>query len=102
MKPNEFSLLVIIAERKLKDRLIASLQEADARYFNVVYAHGSAQHNSIVKALGLSVEHEKVVIYCFIKQENGKPIMNDLIGKFKFDKPNTGIAFTIPIIEAVR
>ena len=46
---------------------------------------------------GLVPEENKVVITCLLPSEKSDALLDMLVEKFNFDKPNTGIAFTIPV-----
>lgn len=102
MKEHEVSLLIVIGGWEDKDRLIAHLKNHDAHYFNVIYGHGSVKKSNLFHAFGLQIEQDKTIIYCFVKNEKVDEIMNSLIKEFNFDKPNTGIAFTLPILDVVK
>jgi hypothetical protein len=51
----------------------------------------------LVEILGFVPEENKVVVTCILTQEAVEGILETLKRDFHFDKPNTGIAFTIPI-----
>lgn len=99
MEHSEIVYLFVIANRKEKENLIKALMEADAKFFNMIYASGSIKSNEIFKALGLVVEQNKVIITCFMKKHKAPSAIEMLNTKFKFDEPNTGIAFTVPVEE---
>lgn len=89
--------LVVIGNRKQKENLIAELCKAEAAFFNVVYGKGLVKKNELLEAFGLVDEQNKVVITCLIKEEKSEYALKMLTDKFKFNQPNTGIAFTIPV-----
>ncbi|MDR0934876.1 MAG: hypothetical protein LBM03_01040 [Erysipelotrichaceae bacterium] len=97
MDENKIQLLIVICSRKKRQKIINSLCEYKATLFNVVYGHGSAKKENILKAFGLSFEHEKAVIFSFINKNRSKEALNMLKDVYSFGKPNTGIAFTIPV-----
>ncbi len=88
---------VIVAKPKLKEKLSALLIENGAHYINTTYGHGSVSKSILAQAFGLDAEQKKVIISCLIKMENAKKIMTVLYNDFKFYKPNTGVAFTVPV-----
>ncbi len=47
--------------------------------------------------LGLVPEEHKVLITCLISRGKVDKVMEMLEREFHFNRPNTGIAFTIPI-----
>ncbi len=90
-------LLVIIAERPLKHKLVIALSEIEAVLINTTYARGSMKKNQLLRTLGLTVEQKKVLITCLLERKNVSKIFEILNDKFKFKQPNTGIAFTFPL-----
>ena len=88
---------IIVAKPKLKDKLSALLIENGAHSINTIYGHGSVSKNILAQAFGLDAEQKKVIMSCLIKMENAKKIIDVLYNDYNFYKPNTGIAFTIPV-----
>ena len=94
---NSIQYLVIIAGKKKKNKFLSLLGKYDAHAIETVYAHGSVKPNTIAAAFGLVDGQRKVVISCLMKTENAKELINILNKDYKFDKPNTGFAFCIPV-----
>ena len=88
---------VIIAEQKKKNKFLSLLSEHGARGIETVYGHGSMSPSAIAAAFGLEVEQAKVLITCLMKTQNAQDVIDILYKEYKFDKPNTGIAFSIPV-----
>lgn len=93
--PIEF--LTLIAGRKQKDALLSALSDSGAKLINTMYGKGTVNASFLESTLGLVPEENKVVITCAVAHDQSQDILNMLIEKFHFNKPNTGIAFTIPI-----
>ena len=89
--------LTVIAGRKQKRLLLDALTEAGGRLVNIVYGKGTIDANYLKYILGLAQEESKVVIICLLPGVKADAVLEMLIKKFRFDKPNTGIAFTIPV-----
>lgn len=89
--------LTLIAGRKHKDALLDALFKAGGRLINIVYGRGSVKSSYIKDMLGLVPEENKVVITCLLPGEKSDAVLDMLVREFNFDKPNTGIAFTIPV-----
>ncbi len=89
--------LTVIAGRKQKVTLLDKLAEMGGRLINVVYGRGTVDASYLKCILGMVPEEEKVVITCLLPEEKTDAVFNMLINKFHFDKPNTGIAFTIAV-----
>jgi hypothetical protein len=90
--------LVLIAGRKQKDALLTLLSDIGARVANTVYGKGSVRANSsLLEAFGFVPEEHKVIITCLLPRDKGAATLETLVRKFAFDKPNTGIAFMVPV-----
>lgn len=89
--------LTIITGRKHKEAILKLLLDSGCRLIDVVYAKGSVQTGYFRDMLGLVPEEKKVMITCFITSNLSGQLLDRLVEKFKFDEPNTGIAFTIPV-----
>lgn len=90
-------LLVIIAGRKQKDALLSELHETGAKLTNTVYGQGTANASYLTDVLGLVPEDNKVVIMSMLKSGDADDALKMLVKRFHFDRPNTGIAFTVPL-----
>ena len=88
---------VIIAGKKKKNKFLALLGKNDAHAIDVVYAHGSVKPNTIASAFGFGAEQCKVVISCLLKTEKARELIEILNKEYKFNKPNTGFTFSIPV-----
>jgi hypothetical protein len=89
--------LTLIAGRKNKGILVKALRETGGRLINVVYGKGSVEVSYLLDMLGLVPEENKVVITCLLPAEKSGAVLDMLANEFDFGKPNTGIAFTIPV-----
>lgn len=94
---NGIVFLMLIAGRKQKDALLDALTEAGGKLIKTVYGRGSVKSSYLKDMLGLVPEENKVVITCLLSGEKADAALEMLVKKFNFDKPNTGIAFTIPV-----
>ena len=88
---------VIIAEQKKKNKFLTLLSEYGARGIETVYGHGSMSPSAIAAAFGFEAEQGKVLITCLIRTDNAKKLIDVLYNQYNFSKPNTGIAFSIPV-----
>lgn len=94
---NGLQYFVIIAEQKTKKSFMTLLDEYDARGIEVVYAHGSMSPSAVAAAFGFESVQNKVMISCLLKDEKAKELMRVLYDKYNFNKPNTGIAFSVSV-----
>ena len=98
-KMHQIVFLIIIAGRKQKDALLSSLTEAGTHLTCTMYGKGTVTAGYLESVFGLVPEENKAVITCMLPKDKLEAVMNTLVEKFKFDEPNTGVAFTIPLEE---
>jgi len=97
-KHKKVVFLFLIAGRKLKEPLLNFLSNGNAKVVNTSYGKGSANAKpSLVEAFGFVPEENKVMITCLLSRSDADVVLEKLVRKFNFDKPNTGIAFTVPV-----
>lgn len=89
--------MVVITGRKLQDKMMAVITENGGHVVNVFYGKGSVKSGYLMDIFGLVDEKNKVLITCLISDSEADVIFNTLTSDFHFDKPNTGIAYTIPV-----
>ncbi len=89
--------LTIITARNYKDNVLKLLLSSGCHLIDVVYAKGSVRSGYFKDMLGLVAEEKKVLITCILKSDLTLQLMEQLVTKFNFDQPNTGIAFVIPV-----
>jgi len=89
--------IVLIAGRKQKGRLLAALSARGCCVVNICYGKGSTKAGYLMDTFGLVHEENKVVITCIASGEEADAIFDMLSVDFKFNDPNTGIAYIIPV-----
>lgn len=87
--------MTIIAVKKLRDTLPEAIHASGGLLINTVYGRGTMKPGYLMEMLGLMSEEKKVVIQCIVSSEKVDAIFEMLKNKFYFDKPNTGVAFTV-------
>jgi nitrogen regulatory protein PII len=94
---NSVEYLTIITSRNYKDKILKLLLELKCHLIKVVYAKGSVKSGYFKDMLGLVPEEKKVMISCIVTSDIAGKLLEQLVTKFHFNQPNTGIAFTIPV-----
>lgn len=90
--------LIVVAERRLREELLALLTDCGGRIISSVYARGSAKAAGILQsAFSFMPEEHKIMVTCLVAAEAADQIIETLDTQLGFDRPNTGIAFTIPV-----
>ncbi|MEY8354557.1 hypothetical protein AALB39_14535 [Lachnospiraceae bacterium 54-53] len=90
--------LIMITGRKQKDALLKRLCSIDNRVVNTMYGKGTVKSNYLLDMLGLVPEENKVIMTCALPKDKVDVIFDMLLKEFDFGEPNTGIAFTMPIV----
>ena len=93
----QITQMMLIAGRKRYDELLGAMSDMGARVINTIYGKGSVKASYMMDAFGLVPEENKVVITCLIPSDKLDAMFDMLDERFEFNKPNTGIAFTIPV-----
>lgn len=94
---SKLQYFVIIADQKKKKQFLTLLNDRGARGIEVVYGRGSMSPSAIAAAFGFAAEQGKVCVSCLVKTETAKELMSVLYRDYDFDKPNTGIAFSVSV-----
>lgn len=97
MNSDEIRFFVVIADRKKKAALMEALCKAGCKMANCFYAKGSVNAGAFADAFGFAPEENKVLLTFLLSGEKAKAALDLLMDQFHFHKPNTGIAFTIPV-----
>jgi hypothetical protein len=97
MSHSEVVYITVIAGRKIQQELVNSLAESGCTMFNAVYGNGFVKSNDFLTAFGFVNDAGKIVVTALANSVNVDKIFAMLNTKFNFNKPNTGIAFTVPV-----
>lgn len=89
--------LVIITGQKKRSKLFGLLKDYGVHMINTVYGHGSVSPSALAAAFGLDAEQGKVLITCLVPTEKAKELIEVLYKDYRFDQPNTGIAFCVAV-----
>jgi len=66
-------------------------------FIDVIYVKGTVKSEYFRDMLGLVNEEKKVMITGLIAGNLSEQLLEELVTKLNFDKPNTGIAFVVPV-----
>jgi hypothetical protein len=75
--------------------VVKSLRECGVTYNLTAVGYGAVGHR-ITDFLGFN-DFEKDIVISVVTKDRVRDVLNMLLYKFDLDKPNKGIAFTIPI-----
>ena len=96
-KHSKLQYFVIIVDQKHRKKITSLIMENGGHEVDIVYGKGSVNVGIIAEAFGLEVEENKVILSCLMKTENASILMKKLYDDYDFSKPNTGIAFSVPV-----
>ena len=94
---NRLQYFVIIVEQKKKNKFLSLLGDYGASAIKIVYGHSSMSPSTIAATFGFEAEQSKVIIFSLLKFEKAKELIDVLFKEYKFNKPNTGIAFSVSV-----
>lgn len=94
---NRIQYLVLITDLKNKDKFLTLLAGFRGHAIDTMYGHSSVSSGNLSRAFGFDIEKSKIVISCLLTTENARILIDELYNKHNFNKPNTGIAFTVPV-----
>ena len=94
---SKLQYFVLICNPKQKGKFFELLSDYGVKNITTVSAHGSVPQGVLAKAFGLESTDKKLMLSALIPTETAKEIIDILYNEFKFNKPNTGIAYTIPV-----
>ena len=89
--------MVLIAGRKLQDKLLTMITENGGHIINVFYGKWYVKSGFLTDIFGLADDKPKVVITCLITDAEAEIVINTLATDFHFGEPHTGIAYTMPV-----
>lgn len=93
----DIDFLIIIADRKKRKELLGAMEEFDGRLINTMYGKSSVQASTFMDVFGFSHEENKIIITFLLSNSKTDEALDILMERFEFNKPNTGIAFTISV-----
>jgi hypothetical protein len=88
-------VLFTIMDSGKGDEVVKSLRECGVTYNLVSMGYGASGHD-IADFFGFN-DSEKDIVLSVVTKDRVRDILNMLLYKFDMDKPDKGIAFTIPI-----
>ncbi len=94
---NKLQYFVLICNPKQKSKFSSLLNERGVKNITTVSAHGSVSQGVLAKAFGLETTNKKLMLSALIPTETAKELIEILYKEYEFSKPNTGIAYTIPV-----
>lgn len=94
---NGIVFLTIVSKRNKREALLESLTKSGCHLINIMYGRSSIRKDYLLELLGMVEDEDKLVINMILSSDKTDQVFHLLNKKFQFNKPDTGIAFTIPV-----
>jgi len=92
------SLLFVVVEQLHEASVLESLRKAEVKSFTRILGTGGG----IRERLNRPVDVVKAVLFCEVPQDKMPAVLEALKGVAKIDVPGRGIAFAVPVLEALH
>ena len=89
--------LTLITTRSQRETMETVLSAAGGLFIETLYGRGSVNAGWLHGAFGITADETRVSLTCLISRANANAVLERLTNYFGFNKPNTGIAFTVPV-----
>jgi nitrogen regulatory protein PII len=95
-------LKIIIAAVKSNktDPILASAKDAGAKGATIIHARGTGIHEAKT-FFGLTLEDQSDIIMILLEEHLVTPVLDAMKTTGEFHKPGTGIAFVLPVEQAI-
>ncbi len=97
MNEHKLQYLIVICDKKKKNKFIGIMADHGAVGIETVYGRGSAKAGAFTKALGFEPEEHKVMLSALMLADKAHKLIDVLANDYNFSKKNTGFAFTVPV-----
>ena len=92
-----YRMLIVIASWSIKTKLLECLSEQGCKMIRIVHGEGTYRKSGGLLDWIPRTNPEKLVVFSMCKQSYLPGVYKRLNKKFGFDKPDTGIAFSVDI-----
>lgn len=89
------NLLIVIVNRHKGDSVVAALNEKNITAHVNCMGYGTSE-SGIADLFGFGII-ERDIVASLVPSTESKNILEELNGKFNFDEPHNGLAFTVPV-----
>ena len=95
-----FKLIMAMVKPDVTDHLVDTMKEEGATGATITPARGTGVTEGIT-FFGLTVEERTDIVTFLVEEHTVSKLLKTIQEKCKFDEPGTGIAFVIPIEQAI-
>lgn len=95
-----FKLILTLVKPHLTDAVVTAMKNEGATGATIVPARGTGIHEA-KSFFGLAIEDQTDIILFLIEEHMVDKLLGVIAKAGKFDEPSTGIAFVMPIEQAI-
>ncbi len=92
----KFKLIMVFSKPNITDQIVDAMKKKGATGATIIPARGTGLHEAKT-FFGLSIEDQTDIIVFLVEEHVVENLLEVIKSEGKFDKPNTGIAFVLPI-----
>jgi len=92
----QFKIIMAFVKPKITDKVVDAMKAAGATGATIIAARGTGIHEA-KSFFGLTIEDQTEIIVFLVEEHVVENLMSVIQKAGEFDKPNTGIAFVLPI-----
>lgn len=92
----QFKIIMAFVKPNITDKVVDAMKLAGATGATIITARGTGLHEA-KSFFGLTIEDQTEIIVFLVEEHVVETLMNVIQVAGEFDKPNTGIAFVLPI-----
>lgn len=100
MDQNDLSLLTIVVQRKLGEKVVNVALKAGATGATFFYAQGTGVRQSL-GFLGQFIEAEKQVVFVVVKTESVERVLDAVVEAGELNTPGQGFAYVQAVTQVV-
>jgi len=93
-------LIVVIVNSGFSDDVMEAARKANAKGGTIINGRGTARVEA-EKMFNITIQPEKEVILILVDEEIKHDVLHNIYRKVGLKTPGQGIAFTLPVLEAV-
>lgn len=92
----QFKIIMAFVKPSITDKVVDAMKLAGATGATIIAARGTGLHEA-KSFFGLTIEDQTEIIVFLVEEHVVETLMKVIREAGEFDKPNTGIAFVLPI-----
>ena len=95
-----YKLMISTVKPGVTDDIVTAAKAAGARGATIIPGRGAGTHEAKT-FFGLSLEEQTDIVLLLLTDDLVRPVMDAISQAGEFDKPGTGIAFALEVVDVV-